>query len=391
VMTTSTPHPLWWAPRRLRWLLIVAHVPLVLSAPLFTIVGFQGRSSGDVWVVVPLGVAIGALQLWHSFAAARDQQPVGWPWTLAALAVLVYTPMWWFTWNWASTQNFLIASAAMHLRGRARAITVATPILGTAVAGFHWSDPETAISWSAMSVVFYWLINLTVIPAILWGAARLVLVIGELHAARLAVAEAAVGRERSRMSRDLHDLLGQSLTAVSLKGDLALALLPSDRIAATAEIRALVAIARDALHDTREVTRGHHVVSLREESERATRLLDAACVDARVDIAVADLSRPVEEALAWATREGVTNVLRHSQARRCSITAASRDGVVRLEIINDGAAAATGTSAGHGLSGVVERARALCGSASAEHLDGGRYALRVQIPDARHGSTEVST
>jgi two-component system sensor histidine kinase DesK len=390
--TTSGPtRQLWWTPRRSRWLLVATHVPLLVSSPLYTILGFQGRPALDVWVVIPLGVAIGALQLRHSFAAARGERPGGWPWTLVALAVLVYTPMWWLTWNWAAMQYFFIASAAMHLRGRAAAIVVAAPILVTTFAALPAGEFETGVTWGAVLFFFFWLGNLSVLPAILYGAARLVRALDELYAARLELAEAAAGRERSRVTRDLHDLLGQSLTAVSLKGDLALALLPTDIPAAEAEIRSLTSIARDALHDTRAVTQGQHTVSLRGEAERAAHLLNAASVDARIDISVNGLSTPVEQTLAWTIREGVTNLLRHSHARRCSITATRHGRNVHLEIVNDGAGPATGNKTGNGLAGVTERARALFGSASAERVGGGRFVLRVEIPDVNVEASDMTT
>jgi two-component system, NarL family, sensor histidine kinase DesK len=86
----------------------------------------------------------------------------------------------------------------------------------------------------------------------------------------------------------------------------------------------------------------------------------------------------VEELFAWAVREGITNVLRHSHARHCSIRATRRDGRVRLEIVNDGASPPVG--AGTGLAGLAERARALSGSASAHHTPDGRFRLWVEVP-----------
>jgi two-component system, NarL family, sensor histidine kinase DesK len=82
--------------------------------------------------------------------------------------------------------------------------------------------------------------------------------------------------------------------------------------------------------------------------------------------------------LAWAVREGTTNVIRHSDARTCSITASRRDGKVRLEIVNDGARPPTGK--GSGLAGLGERARALSGSMSTEHT-GDRFRLTVDVPE----------
>ena len=358
------------------------HIPLFVAFPLFTILGLEGRPKVTAWVVVPLGVTIAGLQLWHSFAAARGERPKGWPWTLLALVAVVYIPMRWFTFNWAGTQTFLIASAAMHLRGRARAVAVAAPIVGTAAVAysmnrFEWN--ETVSVCTAMAL--YWVVGLTIPPSILYGVARLVRALDELHATRIGLAQSAVGSERSRLSWDLHDLLGQSLTAVSLKGDLALALLPTDQRAAEREIRELTAIAREALHDTRAVANGGRTTSLRAEVDCAARLLEAAGIATSVDVSPSDLDPSVDEALAWATREGVTNLLRHSKARSCSISASRRDGLVCLEIMNDGSTSDCGDGSGRGLLGVSERANAISGSASATCLDGGRFMLRVEVPE----------
>lgn len=208
----------------------------------------------------------------------------------------------------------------------------------------------------------------------LYCSVRLVRVLEELSAAR---AEAAICRERLRASRELHDQLGQSLSAVSLKGDLALALLRRDPEAAHAEIAGLAAVAREALRDVRAVTRDEHTVSLRTEVDGAAGLLAAAGIEASVDVEPGDLPAVVEGLLAWAVREGVTNVLRHSEADTCSITAARADGVIRLGIENDGAASAVGE--GSGLAGLSARARELGGKVTAART-GNRFRLVVEVP-----------
>jgi two-component system sensor histidine kinase DesK len=91
------------------------------------------------------------------------------------------------------------------------------------------------------------------------------------------------------------------------------------------------------------------------------------------------LARPTEDVLAWAVREGVTNVLRHSEASTCWVTAARRDGMVRLGIVNDGARPPAGE--GNGLAGLAERARALAGRVSAERTRDGRFRLLVEVPE----------
>jgi two-component system, NarL family, sensor histidine kinase DesK len=364
--------------RRARWFLVGLHLALVAVAPVFTITGFEGDPGNPV-VAVLAALAVGALQLRHSFAAARGERPRGWPWTLGALVVLVYLPMVWFGMDWAPMQYFLIASSAMLLRGWPAGIAVAAPLLATA-AGLVAGAPIDGVSaaQAAFSVV-YWTVALVTGAVALYGSARLVRVLDELEATRTELAELAVGRERLRVSRDLHDLLGHSLSAVSLKGDLARRLLHSDLSAARAEIEGLTGVARDALRDIRAVTRDEHAVSLRTETDGAAALLSAAGIDAHIDVDLPELARPTEDMLAWTVREGVTNVLRHSQASTCWVTAARRDGTVRLEIVNDGARPSAGE--GNGLAGLAERAQALSGSVSAGHTRGGRFQLLVEVPE----------
>jgi two-component system sensor histidine kinase DesK len=363
--------------RRARWFLVGLHLALVAVAPVFTITGFE-EDPGDPATAVLAALAIAAVQLRHSFAAAKGERPRGWPWTLLALAVLVYLPMVWFGMDWAPMQYFVIASAAMLLRGWPAAIAVAAPLLATAAGvGAAPVDGES-VAQEALAVA-YWVVGLVTGAVALYGAVRLVRVLDELEATRAQLAELAVGRERLRVSRDLHDLLGQSLSAVSLKGDLALRLLRGDPPAARAEIVSLTEVARDTLRGMRAVTRDEHAVSLRTETEGAAALLSAAGIDARIDLDLPDLSPPVENLLAWAVREGVTNVLRHSQASTCSITAGRWDEHVRLEIVNDGARAPVGE--GSGLAGLTERAAALSGSASAGPVGDSRFRLLVEVPE----------
>jgi two-component system, NarL family, sensor histidine kinase DesK len=369
-------YPLWTV-RRARWFLFGLHVALLAVGPIFTITGFDG-DPGNPAVALPAVLAIGALQLRHSFAAARGERPRGWPWTLLALILLVYLPMVRFTWDWAVMQYFVIASALMVLRGWPAAIMVAAPVGGSAAAGMHQASVFGASAAQAAFFVPYWIAGLVAGAMALSGSARLVRLADELHDAHIELAELAIGRERLRVSRDLHDLLGQSLSAVSLKGDLSRRLLDRDALAAQAEIEGLTRVAQDALRDMRAVARDQHAVSLRSETDAATALLSAAGIEARVDLDLLRLSTQVEAVLAWAVREGVTNVLRHSEAGACSITAGLRDGRVRLEVVNDGARPPT--RGGSGLAGLGERARALSGSVSSERTRDGRFRLAVELP-----------
>jgi len=308
------------------WLIVAVHAVILLIPPVATSFGIAGMpATGPAAVAFPLGLGVLALQLHHSLAIARGQRPRGALWTMLALAALVYLPLVWFGWSWVYMQAAVMASLPILLRGWPLAIALAAPILATdLVAGLQLAgQPVATIAY----VVVYNTFTLVVQSAALWGSARLVRVLEELHATRAELAALAVGQERLRVSRDLHDLLGQSLSAISLKGDLAVRLLASDPPAARAEIESLTGVARQALRGVGAVTRHKHALSLRTEADGAAALLGAAGIDTRLDLDLPLLPPPVEEVLAWTVREGVTNVVRHSQARCCSITAGRRDGI----------------------------------------------------------------
>jgi two-component system, NarL family, sensor histidine kinase DesK len=372
------------AAERTKWFLVALPVALAVVGPLFTIVGFEGEPGNPVAAALA-GAAIAALQLRHSLAAARGERPPGWPWTLLALAMLVYLPLAWFTWDWSVMQCFMIASAAMLLRGWWAAVAIAAQVLGTVAAGIAEGVAAGVGVGQITFRVSYWVIGLTIAGVALAGSARLVRIADELRAARTELVELAVRRERMRVSRDLHDLLGQSLSAVSLKGDLALRLLPTDAAAAQVEIESLTAVAREALRDTQAVIRDERTVSLSTELTGAAALLSAAGVDARIEVDLPELAPPVANMLAWTVREGVTNLLRHSEPRTCVITGRRQRGRVRLEIANDGVRSPAGTGTGTGLAGVAARARALAGTMTARATPDRRFALVVEIPE--EGST----
>jgi two-component system sensor histidine kinase DesK len=365
--------------RRAPWLLVAIHIPIIVAPVVFTITGLS-LYRGPAVPAILCALVAGALQLRHSFAAARGERPAGWVWTFLLLLGFVYGPMLFWAWNWASMQVFVIMSAALLLRGWPRVVMIALPMIVTPIAGaltVAWYDHGSPAQIT--QIIFYWLLNLILGGAALYGAVRTVRVVEELYTARTELAEAAIGRERVRVSRDLHDLLGQSLSAVSLKGDLAIKLLPHDTEGARAELVSLTELARTALRDVRAVARDEHTVSLRAEIDAAGALLSAAGIEARIDVDLPELARPVQDVLAWAVREGTTNLLRHSEANTASITVDRRGGVVRMEIINDGVREPAGT--GTGIAGVVERARAVSGSASTESIRDGRFRLTVAVPE----------
>ena len=381
-MTVALPfEPMPALRGRAWWLLIAIHVPSLA----FTIaqggfgLAFPGPSGYET-IAVPLSIAAGALQLRHSFAAAQGIRPRYWMWTLALLVVIATVPIIFLEDRWITLQWFVIASFAMLLPARIALTAGVACALGLGVwfaKNAQGVNPGLGLQAWAFC---YWQALLFLGGVGLYGATRLVRLMDQLRDARADLAELAIGRERLRISRDLHDLLGQSLSAVSLKGDLAIGLLKRDELPrAIGEVESLVSVARSALHDLRDIAHREPPIALASEINRATDLLASTGTETKVHITAGQLRPEVDELFAWSLREGVTNVLRHSAATICSITIGREEGIVRLEIVNDGALPAS--SGGNGLSGLATRAATLAGSASARSIADGRFRLRVDVPE----------
>ncbi|GAA0948294.1 sensor histidine kinase [Pseudonocardia zijingensis] len=366
-----------WSVTTARRMMLVLTVVLLLPSTAYSILGYS-RSLGGLThpaVVLPLVALIGALHVRHALAAGGGRRPAGWPLTFAVLVLAACVPLTWLGPNWASLQSFVIASALMLLRGRVALAAAGVPVVATYV-GILFG--ETLVHWKIVLPIA-WALGLVFGGLSLYGSARAVRIAEQLEAARAELAAAAVGRERLRLSRDLHDVLGQSLSAVSLKGDLALALLRRDPAAARAEIVSLTAVADDARQAMQAVTRAEHTVSFAAELATAVALLRDAGISTTTGVDRAELAPAVDRLLAWAVREGATNVLRHSRARTCSIDCRGDGPTVRLTITNDGAGepGATGT----GLAGLASRARELGGTTSGSHT-GDTFRLVLEAPAA---------
>ena len=368
----------------LRWasaLNLGMHSALLVMGPLLVATeAIRRHTAIQITFAVTAGAVLTVLHLRHLRDAARDVRPAAWPLTLAAQAVLVYAPAFWLGPDWVSTQLPLMASMMLLLPrpwgpavGFTGSYLVDGPIYYRLNANLSLRDRLLEETYFAITVAVFALM--------LYATARLVPLVTELHRSREELADIAVDTERVRVSRDLHDLLGQSLSAISLKGDLATRLLSLDPARARNEIVSLSELARSTLRDVRAVTRDEHHVTLREELAAARGLLAAAGVDTRVETGDADLGLPgdVQRVLAWAVREGTTNLLRHSDATACTITLAHADGMISLSIRNDGVRQPS-LGDGSGLAGVKARAAAVDGWAGAQLSDGGEFELLVTLP-----------
>jgi two-component system, NarL family, sensor histidine kinase DesK len=367
--------------RRSLWLLAAAHVPLLLVPVLITVFLADTMDRPDPTITAAAAVAVCVLQIRHGLAAAHGVRPPGWPLTLLALAALVYLPLIWLPNAWITTQWALVASMVMLLPRRAGPVLAALVVVGSEAV----LTLQVVQQYGLGPVVSAWAAayNLTVAalgPIALLAATRLIRVLDDLSAAHAELAEAAVAQDRLRISRDLHDVLGQSLTAVSLKGELAMRLWATDRPAALAEIESLTTVARAALRDVSAVAFDRHPTSVRSELDGAAALLRAAGIETRIEVALSDTPRVQDDALGWVLREGVTNVLRHSTATRVTIRGGQHGRRLHLEIVNDGATR-DGGAPGSGLAGLTARLAPLGGVLTAGELPGARFRLTVDLPE----------
>lgn len=181
-----------------------------------------------------------------------------------------------------------------------------------------------------------------------------------------------ITEERARMARDLHDILGHSLTVITVKAELANRLLDVDVERARSELDDLERLSRDALADVRTAVEGFRGISLPVEIARAREALRAAGIDVEVPGSTDMVPTRLRELFAWTVREGVTNVVRHSGAARCTIAVDERS----ASVIDDGPCAAS-ESQGNGLLGLRERAAAVGARVIVTHPELGGFALRV--------------
>ena len=203
----------------------------------------------------------------------------------------------------------------------------------------------------------------------------------QLSLAREQIGRLAVGEERLRFARDLHDLIGHSLSVIALKSELAGRLIKNTPGLAAHEVEDIENVARGALREVREAVAGYRQPTLAAELAGAHEALTAAGIEYHVDQDHAPLPPAVEAVLAWTVREGVTNVMRHSQAKRCAIRITNQDGRATVEVVDDGRGGTL--QPGSGLRGLRERVLERGGTLTAEPLPHEGFRLRVTLPLAQ--------
>ncbi|MGW0881172.1 sensor histidine kinase [Streptomyces sp. NPDC002671] len=234
------------------------------------------------------------------------------------------------------------------------------------------------------------LILVVLIGFAMTGVGQLVRTTVELRKARATVAQLAANEERLRLARDLHDLLGHSLSLITLKSELAGRMLPDHPDKAAQQVSDIEQVSRQALVDVREAVTGYRRPRLAAELAGTQVALTAAGVVAEIPAEpdLTSVTEDAESALAWALREAVTNVVRHSGADRCAVRLLRRqtlDGPVLELDVEDNGSGGSGKGPGNGLTGLTERLEKVGGSLEAGRIKHG-FRLVARVPTAPWGT-----
>ena len=226
-------------------------------------------------------------------------------------------------------------------------------------------------------------VTVTVALSLLWVTTQIT-ASHRIRDAQATIATLAAADERARLARDLHDVLGHSLTVVAVKSELAGRLVERDPKKAIAEIADIENLARDALADLRAAVTSYRELNLDAELTAARTALEAAGIEAHLPDNANAVDTDLQPLFGWVLREGVTNVIRHSNAKRCWVEVGPR----QLRVRDDGAGSPRSSEtairerggkngSGNGLRGLTERAGEVGATLSATRADGG-FVLTVQ-------------
>lgn len=348
--------------------------------------GFLTVLALDVWIspvrAHGLSRVIGFASIVLAFALQLPNSSTGaarWPLRrrvlmLLAQGIVTYLPLLILGAVWGGMAGFLAGSVLLLVRGWTRWALFAAIAMSMFAAGLLYQVGVPNAVYLAVATMD--------IGLVVFGLSRLSLVIRYVHATRGELAQMAIANERMRFARDLHDLLGYSLSAITLKVELTRRLVTTNPGRARDEIAEVLDIARQALADVRLVASGYRNISLAKEASAVASLLSAAGISASVDISCGALEEKVDTVLATVLREAVTNTLRHSSVRNCTIEAVECGGTIRLQVVNDGVSrsAESDPHGGGGLANLAVRLQAIGGRLTAGVRDDGWFDLVAEAP-----------
>src|SRR3954471_13762244 len=324
-----------------------------------------------VWERIVAGVALAVFTVAYLVVFSRLFDPCRAPaWgALVVVAVLAVTLAVWLGTAWAGLLVYVSAAVTGSLPRR----WVWPAVLGAAAV-----CTAVIAADGLLGDVFILPLLCLLTSFALQGTRHLLSVNMELTEARDELARNAVAEERLRFARDLHDLLGHSLSLIALKSELASRLAELDPARAREEMADVEAAARRALAEVRDAVSGYRQVSCAQALAEARSALSAAGIALKAPSAVPPLPGTLDAVLGWAGREGTTNALRHGGARSVTVELITTEDDASLPVTDDGRGPSASGVAGAGLRGLSERVRALGGSVESGPAPGHGFRLRAE-------------
>ena len=321
--------------------------------------------------------AVFAVQLVHCAPRGSSVRALYGRWTLALQAVLTYLPVIGIGAAGSGMGGFLAGSVLLLLP-----TPVSWFLFGAVIAGL---GALAGYLGAGLLGVAYLVVFTATTGLMVYGVTGLAQLVCAAQRARSEYARLAVDQERSRFARDLHDLLGYSLSAITLKCEFLRKLAVADDARARRELTEVLEISRQALSDVREVCNGYRNMSLADEVASVRGVLHAAGIAFDFDAEVAGLPAHINTALATVLREGVTNLLLHSRARSCRMSIRQVHGKMVLTLSNDGVIRSLGSLHRRrgGLDNLAARMAAADGEIVARTDQDGWFHLIARCPARR--------
>jgi two-component system, NarL family, sensor histidine kinase DesK len=302
------------------------------------------------------------------FSAARGSRRRVWV-LLAVMTLLFIVELWFARANAFYLCAVVVSVAVLPLRRRVLPLVVVA-VAACLVVPLLTPSWRSGPAWTQAVMVLF--------TVLLWFAFSEIARANQmLVETRAEVARLASEAERNRIARDLHDLVGHSLTAITVKSNLARQLAAKEGSPALREITEVEQLSRQALADVRAAVSGYREVTLAGELARARELLRASGIAADVPSATEPIDPATQELFGWVVREGITNVVRHARASRCTIAISA----TAVEICDDGTA--THAADGNGLTGLRERAAGAGAFLEAGPTPPQGWRLRVALESGR--------
>ncbi|MDX2558585.1 sensor histidine kinase [Streptomyces sp. TX20-6-3] len=321
--------------------------------------------------------------VFRSFHPGSRETPLTW-WLLGTLGALTFALAIGYGREWLLLFPLLGLAVGATVRRGKLLTRITFPLVLAVGAVTFWRD-----GWDSTGVVYGTFISVMVTAAIL----ALDETVRQLRATREELARAAVEKERLRFSRDLHDLLGHTLSVIVVKSEVVRRLAPRDLDAALAQVADIEAVGRQALTEIREAVTGYREGSLATELDRARDALSSAGIEPVVHRSGPLLEPQTEALLSWVVRESTTNAVRHSGASRCVFTLDGTADRVRLTVTDDGRGPVAPTpgvdgTPGSGLRGLRERVAAAGGTLDSGPAPRGGFRVTAELPAETPGPHE---